>query len=127
MKLNRILKLAGIGVAFTAVFLIVMAGATYFVQILWNWLVPDLFAGPVLTFWQTLGLLVLAKIVLWPLRGGRGGHWGHRMKGPGLQWNNRWESMSPEDRARFKEKMWEKWCMPRKEVDSGPQSGAGAA
>ena len=37
---------------------------TYVVMLLWNWLVPELFNGPLLTYWQTLGILVLAKILL---------------------------------------------------------------
>ena len=31
---------------------------------LWNWLVPELFNGPVLNYWQTLGLFILSKILL---------------------------------------------------------------
>lgn len=30
---------------------------------LWNWLVPSLFAGPEITFLQTVGLLILSKIL----------------------------------------------------------------
>jgi len=29
---------------------------------LWNWLMPDLFGLPTLTFWKALGLVLLAKI-----------------------------------------------------------------
>lgn len=36
---------------------------TFVVMWLWNWLVPELFKGPVITYWQTLGLLVLSKIL----------------------------------------------------------------
>ncbi len=36
---------------------------TFVVMWLWNWLVPALFNGPVLTYWQTLGILVLSKIL----------------------------------------------------------------
>ncbi len=36
---------------------------TFVVMWLWNWLVPEVFSGPVLTYWQTLGLLVLSKIL----------------------------------------------------------------
>ena len=36
---------------------------TFVVMWLWNWLVPELFNGPVLGYWQTLGLLVLSKIL----------------------------------------------------------------
>ena len=30
---------------------------------LWNWLVPALFAGPEITFLQTVGILILSKIL----------------------------------------------------------------
>ena len=30
---------------------------------LWNWLVPEVFSGPVITYWQTIGLFVLSKIL----------------------------------------------------------------
>ncbi|MCK5137961.1 MAG: hypothetical protein KAR19_19400 [Bacteroidales bacterium] len=36
---------------------------TFIVMWLWNWLVPELFNGPVVTYWQTLGLLLLSKIL----------------------------------------------------------------
>lgn len=88
---------------------------------LWNWLVPTLFAGPVITFWQALGLLALSKI-LFSGFGKGGGHRGHWKS----QWKSRWQdkmrSMSPEDQERFKEKMMrlkykmeDKWCGPTKE------------
>jgi len=31
---------------------------------LWNALIPILFHGPVITFWQTAGLFILSKILL---------------------------------------------------------------
>ena len=43
-------------IAFGGLFVIVT-------MLLWNWLIPTLFNGPELTFLQTLGLLVLAKII----------------------------------------------------------------
>ena len=30
---------------------------------LWNWLVPELFNGPTITFWQSAGLFVLSNIL----------------------------------------------------------------
>ena len=44
---------------------------------LWNWLIPTLFKGPVITYWQTLGLIVLSKIFLSGFGHG-GGHPHHR-------------------------------------------------
>jgi hypothetical protein len=31
---------------------------------LWNWLVPELFNGPTITFWQSAGLFVLCNMLL---------------------------------------------------------------
>jgi len=79
-------------------------------QYLWNWIVPALFAGPVISFWQALGLLVLSKI-LFSGFGGKG-HWGrHRNSGP--YWKQKWNSMSPDEQERFKAKMkgmGNRWC-----------------
>jgi hypothetical protein len=36
----------------------------FVVMALWNALVPELFHGPVLTFWQSIGLLLLTHILL---------------------------------------------------------------
>jgi hypothetical protein len=49
---------------------------TFVVMWLWNWLVPALFKGPVVTYWQTLGLLVLSKILFSGI--GAKGHDRHR-------------------------------------------------
>jgi hypothetical protein len=94
-------------IVFVVFMLAVIGFAT---QWLWNGLVPVLFAGPVITFWQAVGLLILSKIFLWsfgrPYRGGhwRSGHWrGHALK-------ERWGSMTPEEREAFKSKMKERWC-----------------
>ncbi|OFZ18179.1 MAG: hypothetical protein A3D92_22445, partial [Bacteroidetes bacterium RIFCSPHIGHO2_02_FULL_44_7] len=37
---------------------------------LWNWLMPELFGLPVVTYWQAVGLFILFKILI----GGCGGH-----------------------------------------------------
>jgi len=77
---------------------------------LWNWLIPELFHGPVLTFWQALGLLVLSKILFSGLGGKSGGHrWKHN-------WRKKLSRMSPEERERFKQKFEERWC--RKSSDN---------
>lgn len=71
---------------------------------LWNALLPQIFKLPRITFWQGLGLLVLSKILF----GGFHRHSGHRD-----QWKqrmrsrmrDRWESMTPEDREKFRKGM----------------------
>jgi len=36
----------------------------YVLMRLWNWLIPDLFQGPEIGYWQMVGLFFLAKILL---------------------------------------------------------------
>lgn len=68
------------------------------VQQLWNWLLPELFGWREITFWQGLGLLALCRILF-------GGWGGHGSRGPriGRRARARWESMTPEERERFRE------------------------
>ncbi len=74
---------------------------------LWNWLVPALFNGPAITFWQALGLLVLSKIIFSSWGGGRCRPKSHEWK---QRFNEKLASMSPEQRERFKQRMQDKWC-----------------
>jgi hypothetical protein len=69
------------------------------VMLLWNALVPQLFHGPQLSYWQAVGLLVLSRVLFggWRGRSWRGHGRGH--------WRERWEQMTPEERARLREKM----------------------
>jgi hypothetical protein len=60
MKALTVLKYVGFGILGIA-FII---GVIFGVQALWNWLIPELFHGPLLTFWQTAGLFLLSKILL---------------------------------------------------------------
>ena len=47
---------------------------------LWNWLIPALFSGPIISYWQALGLILLSKILFSSGCGGR--HSKHRHHGP---------------------------------------------
>ncbi|MFH2096006.1 MAG: hypothetical protein ABIJ16_09905 [Bacteroidota bacterium] len=42
----------------------------YFVMLLWNWLMPDLFGLGIITYWQAFGIVLLARLVF----GGIGNH-----------------------------------------------------
>jgi hypothetical protein len=78
----------------------------YIVMRLWNWLTPNLWGWHTISFWQAFGLLVLCRILFGRIGGGirpgRGGMWGRRMR-------RRFEHMTPEEKARFKEKVRERW------------------
>jgi hypothetical protein len=60
MKTLRILKYVGFGILGLGFITL----SVYVTMCLWNSLIPTLFHGPVLTFWQTAGLFLLSKILL---------------------------------------------------------------
>jgi hypothetical protein len=104
----------------------------FITKLLWNWLVPSLFNGPEITYWQALGLLILSKILFW----GFGGK--HRDRcAPDSEASHQWKhrfsekfsNMSPEEREAFKKKMKDKWCYWEKNTsdkDSGGSSDSEA-
>jgi hypothetical protein len=103
--------------------IVAIAAFGWVTQLLWNWIVPALFAGPLISFWQALGLLALSKI-LFSGFGGKGshkcGHYGH-----GTSWKQRWSEkfsgLKPEEREAFKKKMMEKWCTPHAPAETGKE------
>jgi chromate transport protein ChrA len=106
MKGYRILKAVKILV------LVVVASAVigFVVKALWNGLVPQIFGGPLITYWQAVGLFLLSKILLGGFHGHGGGgrgHWREEMKA-------RWETMSEEEREKFRAGMRGRrgWCRP---------------
>jgi hypothetical protein len=111
-KAIQIIKWTIICVIFVLVF-------GFVVMTLWNWLLPRLFNLPAINFWQALGLLLLSKILF---GGFRGGHWG----GHNRQWKQRYYNkmahMSPEERERFKSRVWEKWCSEKKSAERSDSS-----
>lgn len=83
----------------------------WIVMLLWNAiLVPAAHAG-VLSFWQGVGLLILSRILVGGFRGGMG----RRGKGPG----QKWMSMTPEEKMRFKESCKQRWNRPEEEAPMG--------
>jgi hypothetical protein len=79
--------------------------------VLWNWLIPSLFNGPVINYLQSLGLLALSKILFWGFHKKYSHHPNH---GPNAYWGKRFQeklsSLDPSEREAFKQKMKEKWC-----------------
>jgi hypothetical protein len=97
--MSRIRRRAVKGFAILALILGVLAGLGLVVQQLWNALAAPLFHAPVLAYWQAVGLLVLCRILFGGLRmrGGHG-HWRAR------HWRERWEQLTPEERAQLRER-----------------------
>jgi len=113
MKRYWIRKVIGI-ICMVIVGIMVFSGI---VMLLWNNLLPALFHFPVITFWQALGLLILAKILFGGFRGG----------GPRRQWKDnmkqKWMNMTPEEKEKFKED-WSTRC--RRPFETG-RGAAGSA
>lgn len=94
---------------------VVLAVLGFVTMRLWNWLVPALFTGPTVGYWQALGLLLLARLLFGGLRHHHGpggfGPWGRHHGWH--QWRERWEQMTPEEqeqlRARFRGRWREGW------------------
>jgi hypothetical protein len=109
MKLMIFTPLAILG------FLLFIALGGEIVMLLWNWLMPALFAWRPITFFQALGLLALCRILF----GGLGLHGSGRSRFR-RRMADRWERMTPEERERFRLGMRGRWgyCPP---PDEGQQ------
>ena len=85
---------------FIPLVIVAFIGFGYFTMYLWNGLMPLLFHLPEITFWQTIGLMILSRLIL----GGFGSHHG-RGHGQHCRRNmhEKWENMTPEEREKFKE------------------------
>ena len=85
-------------------------------MLLWNWLIPTLFNGPVITYWQALGLLLLSKILFWGF--GKKTHHDHKTPYWKKRFQDKFSSLDPADREAFKQKMKEKWCRWEQQSDA---------
>lgn len=88
-----------------------LVGMLFFVAVggalvtkLWNWLLPQLFGWPEITFWQGLGLLALCRILF-----GGFGFRGYGGPGARRRMMARCERMTPEERERFRQGARERW------------------
>jgi hypothetical protein len=103
--MNKVGKIAAFGLlAITGIFVV-----GFITMQLWNWLVPVLFKGPLITIWQALGLLLLSKLLFWGF-GGKGHHYDRKRAYWRTQCREKFSSMTPEERELVKQKMKEKWC-----------------
>ena len=76
-------------------------GMGWVIVALWNVLMPVIFALPKITYWQALGLFVLARILFG--RFGGGGGWRNRMRRS--RFVHGWKDLTPEERDRFRNAM----------------------
>jgi hypothetical protein len=80
----------GIALFFAFVLFIVFGGIA--VQLLWNWLVPDILNLRRITFWEALGLLALCRILFGGFGRGSGSHTDGRDRRQRKEW---WKPSKP--------------------------------
>ena len=101
-----------------------VVGIGYVTMSLWNYLMPFIFNLPTLNFWQTLGLLVLSRILFGGFGRGRG-NWAQKRR----QWRQHLESrvahLSPEEREQFRQQM-QRRCAPWSRRAAPPEAAASA-
>lgn len=117
MKLHRMLRAVTVALLIAAV----LAAVGFVVMSLWNWLIPSLFGGPALHFWQAVGLLMLTRILVGRIGRGHGsgrgpGHWVWR---GGMRHD--WQRMTAEEREKLRESI-KRRCGGRGMPESEPKA-----
>ncbi|MGH7997524.1 MAG: hypothetical protein ACREFX_14350 [Opitutaceae bacterium] len=103
------------------IILAVLAVLSLAVMGLWNGVAVPVLGMKSVTYWQALGLLVLSRILFGGLPGRRGGFgppWRRRFM-------ERWQSLPPEDREKWREEMRHRFGdWPRPPWSDKPSEGA---
>ncbi|SHK87271.1 hypothetical protein SAMN05444266_101437 [Chitinophaga jiangningensis] len=91
-----------------------VAAVIFLTMTLWNWLIPELFHGPTVTYWQAFGLLLLGKLLFgWHNNGGR--RFGSRRAEWKDRFRDKWQNMTAEEQQELRDKMrdrcrgWNRW------------------
>jgi hypothetical protein len=101
----RGVKIAAMTLAGLAGVAVMALAFGWFVQQLWNWLMPSIFGLIRITFWQAFGLVFLAHLIFgtigrhhrcWGRYRGRVGHWHHEWDWDDEGWRGR--------------DGWKNWC-----------------
>lgn len=108
--MNRTLRFClGRGLAFVVLMVLMIGAVAWAIMSLWNWLLPELLHAPTINFAQSVGLLVLCRLLL--------GHpFGHRC--PARRFSRRdtherlrerWQQLPDAERAKLREHMRRWW------------------
>ena len=87
--------------------LVALAAMAAVVMWLWNWLIPTLFHCPEIDYLQSLGLMLLSRILFRGFIGGpkgmcQGGHYGE-------QWKGKWSNLTSDEKEKMRD-LWKKRC-----------------
>jgi len=121
----RIAGMVVLGVIAAALFGLVFG---WLVMILWNWLMPQIFHLGEVTYWQSFGIVILAKLLFGGIGGARGGH--GRNPWRGNPWERGRRGPHGRDDWRWYREFWEQEGRPaferfaeRKRSESAAASG----
>ncbi|MHB8500027.1 MAG: Asp23/Gls24 family envelope stress response protein [Candidatus Acidiferrales bacterium] len=107
--MNKIQKRIGIAIlAPFAIALFIWIGGELVMR-LWNWLLPTLFGWRQITFWQSVGLLALCRILFGGWSGSGHGPRSNMRRRIDQRMDERWEKMTPEEREKFRQS-WRSRC-----------------
>ncbi len=105
----------------------IVAGVTVFgfvVMHLWNCILPSVLGVSTITFWQALGILILARILFGGFKGMHGHcrcHHGHDMHHRWMRMSReereKWMHMSAEEREKMRAEWKEKCCTGEKKEE----------
>jgi len=96
--MNRIFRFRSLGIlAFLAMIAVFSVAAMF----LWNALMPQIFALPVLNYWQAAGMVILARILFGGLGAGRLGMGAYGLSRHGNPLREKWLNMSEDERKEF--------------------------
>ena len=100
MRSKRVAKKIAANLLIFIIFVAVLGVA---VMLLWNVLIPELFDGPSLSYWQAVGVLLLSHILLCgtPFYGRRGRRHARRRK----RLRERMAAMTSEERAAINDEL----------------------
>lgn len=96
------------------ILLVALAAGSAAVWLLWNWLMPEIFKLPQISYWQAMGLLVLSRLLV--------GGWGsrkphHRTPFEKEAFKQKFMNMTDEEKLRFKEE-WKQRCNKQNPSDN---------
>jgi hypothetical protein len=108
--------------------LVVVALVSLAVYGLWNGVLAEVVGVKTVTYWQALGILVLARILFGGFPGRRGGPFGPPWRRRMMM--KRWESLTPEQREKMRQEMrqrfgdWPRppWCDAGQDEEQGPDA-----
>ena len=103
-KKNRIKKAIFIPI-------LIIAGIFIFgtiVMCLWNTLLPEILGIHTITFWQSIGILILSKILFGGFLGGHRHYHGFGRR-HGIELTEKWLQMTPEERDKMRDEWKTAW------------------